>query len=123
MDFIKAPDVQKRLGEIITDAKLGYISSGQIHSFRSNGSKTRAQARNWSFPRIWQMALNLKPHYVIEVISERFDKLSSVQKDKVLIHELLHIPKNFSGALLSHRSRGRKIDTRAIEKLHLMLKK
>ena len=58
-------------------------------------------------PKIFQKALNIKPAYVIEVLSKHFDRLDDDAKKKVLIHELLHIPKNFSGSLLPHRSRNR----------------
>jgi len=58
-------------------------------------------------PKIFQRALDIKPAYVIEVLSKYYDKLDDDSKKKVLIHELLHIPRNFSGALLPHRSRHR----------------
>ena len=58
-------------------------------------------------PKIFQKALNIKPAYVVEILSKHFDKLDEDGKKKVLIHELMHIPKNFSGALLPHRSRNR----------------
>ncbi len=75
-------------------------------------------------PRIWQKALRVKAHYIIEVLSEKFDKLDENNKNKILIHELMHIPKTFSGALLPHRGRGKfRIDSRSIEKLFRKLKK
>lgn len=60
-------------------------------------------------PKVFQKALNIKPAYVIEVLSRHYDKLDGDSKKKVLIHELLHIPKNFSGALAPHKNRNRKI--------------
>lgn len=64
------------------------------------------------------MVLKVKPHYIIEVISQRFDKLSTEDQDRTLIHELMHIPKTFSGALVAHRGRHHRIDSRTVEKLY-----
>ena len=61
------------------------------------------------------MALGIPPHYVIEVLSEKFDRMSDDDQIRVLIHEILHIPKNFSGALVPHRGRFHRIDHRAVE--------
>ena len=81
---------------------LSHIKTNNVFCFRSFGSKSRAIARCWSFPKIWQMALGLETHYVIEVISEKFDKLDESQKEEVMLHELLHIPKGFGGGLRNH---------------------
>lgn len=120
MKFEKAPDITHRLKQIARS--LGFETKG-IFGFRSYGSSARAYARIWGFPRIWQMALDQSPFYCLEVLAEKFDRLNSVQQDKVLIHELMHIPKNFSGALLPHRGRNRAIDGQAVEKLYQKLKK
>jgi len=123
MELAKAPDVQKLIKRLITELKLSHISANQVICFRSKLATAKAYARIWSFPRIWQMALELKPHYVIEVISHYFDHLSDDDKLRVLIHELMHIPKNFSGALLSHRhGRHHRIDTRTVESLFQQFK-
>lgn len=82
---------------------------------RGTGSTSRAIARIWSLPRPWQLALEIQPQYIIEVIAERFDKMSEEDKEKTLIHELMHIPKTFSGALVPHRNRGGRIDRKTVE--------
>jgi len=118
MDFFKDNEIAKKIKAILTRVNLPYLDHRRIVCFKSFGSKSRAIARIWSLPKIWQQALDIKPHYCIEVIAQRFDKLSEDEKTKVLIHELLHIPKNFSGALLPHRSRKRYgINKRNIEEI------
>jgi len=82
---------------------MPHVDSKRVIAFRSKGGKARARARIWSFPRIWQQALGIRAHYIIEVISHHFDDLSEDEQIKVLIHELMHIPKSFSGALVPHR--------------------
>lgn len=121
MEFILAPEIKSELKRIVVSLGMIYIKVDNLVPFRSHGSKSRAVARIWSLPRIWQLALNKEAHYCIEVVSERFDKLSQVDKEKVLIHELLHVPKNFSGALLPHRHRSRKIDRKTIDRWHAKL--
>ena len=55
------------------------------------------------------------PAYVIEVICERYDRLSEEEKEKTLIHELLHIPNGFFGGFRPHKGY---INNKRIEKLH-----
>ena len=123
MDFNLAPDIQKQIKTIVKSINLTHLNPKQIVCFRSQGSKARARARIWSLPRIWQMALNVKAHYCIEVISEKYDHLKEDDRNRILIHELMHIPKNFSGALLPHRNRGTDINNRNIEVLFRLFKK
>lgn len=103
MKWETAPDIQKQIAFLVKKLKLAHLKSSRIFCFRSYGSKSRALARIWSLPRIWQRALEEEPAYCLEVISERFDRLDFEQQKKVLLHEFLHIPQNFSGSLLSHR--------------------
>jgi len=123
MDWQLAPELQKRVEKLSHALEFSHIDSKRVIAFRSYGSKSRARARIWSLPRIWQKALKVKPHYCLEVLSEKFDNLSKEDQDKILIHELLHIPKTFSGALLSHRGRKRRIDGRVVEKLYKSLRR
>lgn len=103
-----APDIKKRVVSLLETCDLEWVKPSKIYCFRSIQAKTRAYARIWGLNRIWQMALGTNPAYVIEVISEKFDGLPDIEKDKVLLHELTHIPKNFSGALLPHVRRGKR---------------
>lgn len=101
--------IKDRLDTIITKANFTNIKTEMVQVIVSGGTKTRAVARIYSFPRIHQVAFNLVPRYVIEIISEKFFKYSAEGQDKVLIHELMHIPKTFSGALVPHKCFGKKV--------------
>ncbi len=109
MEWEDASDITREIMHIKKTLDLSHINVSGIHCYRTHGSKARAYARTWCFPKIFQRALGVKPAYVIEVISKYYDKLDDDSKKKILIHELLHIPKNFSGALLPHRHRGGRI--------------
>jgi predicted metallopeptidase len=104
-----APEIKKRVKKLIKLLKLDWMENSRIYCVRSKRSKTRAHARIWGLSKIWQKTLNTKPAYIIEVVSERFDNLDIANQDNILIHELAHIPKNFSGSLLPHiRARGKR---------------
>jgi predicted metallopeptidase len=103
----KANDVKKDIVKILRVLDMPYVKPSRIFCYRTQGSKSRSYARIWSFPKIFQDALDLAPAYVIEVLSRHYDRLDEDEKIKVLIHELLHIPRNFSGALVPHVTRSR----------------
>ncbi len=124
MKFQFAPDVQEKANDIIKTLELDYIDSSRIFYMRSYGSKANAYARIWELPRVWQMTLNLEPHYVIEVLSHNFDPLPEEEKEKIIIHELLHIPKKFTGALVPHKCFGKRVvGAKSVNKLHKEYKK
>ncbi len=104
MIWHQAPDVLRRVKFLSSHLNLDHIIPSQVFCFRSRGSSGRATARIWSLPKIWQQALNVSPGYCLEVISEKYDRLTEAQKEKVVIHELLHIPGTFSGSLSPHRN-------------------
>ncbi len=104
MIFKPAPEVKERINRIVRLLGWDYIDLNKVIAFESRGTKSNyVHARCWSFPRIWQIALNMEARYIIEVVGERYEKLNDENKDKLLIHELLHIPKTFSGALRPHK--------------------
>lgn len=108
MKLLYAPDLSRRVRFLVQKLELDYIKAGNVVCFRSEGATSRARARIWSLPKIWQMGLKVEAHYCLEVLSQYFDRMSPDDQERVLIHELLHIPKNFSGALVPHRSGHRK---------------
>lgn len=106
VDWQVATDIENRTNKLIKDLELEWLSYGRIFYYRSTGSTARAYARTWGLPRLWQTVLTVEPAYIVEVISEHFDKLSQRQQDEIILHELSHIPRNFSGALTPHTKRG-----------------
>lgn len=104
LDYFAAPDVKRRVDVIIDVLRFDHILSEYVHCVRSRGSRARRTiARIHGLGRIWQ-AVGHEPSYVIEVIAERFDDLSTADQDRTLIHELLHIPSSFSGGFRPHKS-------------------
>ena len=102
VNWEKAPDIQVRIAHLISSLELDWVNNSSVHCFRSTNSRARAYARIWGLSSIWQKALRTDAAYCIEVLSEKFDSLSEFKQDEVLLHELCHIPKNFSGSLLPH---------------------
>ncbi len=100
--YVPALDLEERVKKIVRLIGLTYIDVDKVKCVRSYGSKSDAYARIHGVSRAFLTGLRMKPHYVIEFVSENFDNLSEDEKDKIIIHELLHIPKTFSGNLLPH---------------------
>ncbi len=97
-----APDIKSRALELVTALQMDWVLFERIFFYRSHDSKARAYARTWGLPKLWQRSLEVEPAYIIEVLTEHFDKLDVEKQDKVILHELTHIPRNFSGALVPH---------------------
>ncbi|KKQ52695.1 hypothetical protein A2865_00130 [Candidatus Woesebacteria bacterium RIFCSPHIGHO2_01_FULL_39_17] len=109
VEWKSAPDIKKRVLHLKKSLNLEWVKTSSLYCFRSLNSSSRAYARIWGLSKIWQLALKQKPAYIIEVLSEKFDNLSEREKDRILLHEIAHIPKNFSGSLLPHiRRRGKR---------------
>ncbi|MBI2051982.1 metallopeptidase [Candidatus Roizmanbacteria bacterium] len=122
MRYKLAPDIKKKIRQLVKSLNLTHVKAKNVHCIRSYDAKTRAYARIWGMAKLFKEVVGIEPHYIIEVNAKRFDKLSEREQIKTLIHELMHIPKTFSGALLSHRSRYHKINDREIEKIMQALK-
>lgn len=102
MKYVEAPDLQARMESMVRVLALDHIDITRVKCFRSYGSSTkRTLARCHTVGKLMQKAANVRAHYAIEFL-EKFEKLSHVEQDKVIIHELLHIPKTFGGGFRQH---------------------
>lgn len=124
MQWLSDDKVKKQLLQVLKMGHFSHINASQLTIYKSLGSSSRAIARIWGLPRVWQQALQINPHYIIEVLSEKYDRMSEENQIKTLIHELLHIPKTFSGALVPHRgSRKMNINNKIIDSIYKNYKK
>ena|SRR3989338_3509311 len=81
---------------------LYYVDVNRVECIRSFGSSTRRTlARCHTLGKLMQKAMRSPAHYAIEFL-EIFEKLSKEEQDKVIIHELMHIPKTFGGGFRQH---------------------
>lgn len=102
MRYEFAPDLQNKAEEI-SKILFSHIKIERVRCFRSYGSSARGTvARCHGLGKIMQKALGVKPFYVLEFITERFEKFNEEEKIKIIIHELMHIPKTFGGGFKHH---------------------
>ena len=102
MKYEFAPDLQERMVSIVRTLGMDYIDLSRVECLRSYGSSTkRTIARCHALGKLMQKAMKVKAFYAIEFL-ERFEKLSRAEQDKVIIHELMHIPKTFGGGFRQH---------------------
>jgi predicted metallopeptidase len=101
--YCEAEDIKRIAEDIIKKMCWEHVKLNDIFFLRSVGSSSRGTiARCHALSRPLQIALKREGFYLIEVIHERFDKLSEEEKIKVVIHELMHIPKAFGGGFIHH---------------------
>lgn len=102
MRYEFAPDLQVRAEKIIV-ALFPHIKPHRVRCLRSYGSSTkRTIARCHALGKLMQKAMGTSAFYALEFLSEKFDKLDEVEQTKVIIHELMHIPKTFGGGFKHH---------------------
>jgi predicted metallopeptidase len=98
-----ARDIQERFTDIVRTLNLSHIDLDKVVCIRSYGSSARRViARCHGMSKVLQIAMGIKAFYVLEFLSERFDKLDEKEKEETIIHELMHIPKNFGGGFRHH---------------------
>jgi len=102
MKYEDAPDLKERMNDIINTLGMSHINSDRVECLRSRGSKSRGTiARCHALGKLMQRAMKTKAFYAIEFL-ERFEKMSKKDQDKVIIHELMHIPMSFGGGFRHH---------------------
>ena len=98
-----AEDIMVRLHDITRVLGMEHVRLSGVYAIRSRGSgSSRTIARCHALSKIWQLALGIEAVYLIEVITEKFDRMPRGEQDKVLIHELMHIPLSFGGGFKHH---------------------
>jgi predicted metallopeptidase len=98
-----ADDIQTRFADIVRTLDLHHIDLDKVVCVRSFGSSARRViARCHGMSKVLQIAMRTKAFYVLEFISERFDNLGDQDQEETIIHEMMHIPKNFGGGFRYH---------------------
>src|SRR3989344_6530936 len=117
MKYENAPDLNARMQDIVRALEMEHIDLNRVECLRSFGSSTkRTIARCHTIGKVMQKGMKVGAFYTIEFL-EKFDKLNKENQDKVIIHELLHIPKTFGGGFRQHDF----VCEENIEKLHRSL--
>ena len=102
MKYEFAEDLQERMEDIVETLGMNHVDTSRVKCLRSSGSSTRRTiARCHALGKMMQKALGVKAHYAIEFL-EIFEKMSKKEQDKVIIHELMHIPQTFGGGFRHH---------------------
>jgi len=99
-----ADDIEKRAKEIVYLMGWNHVDLENVGFLRSTGSTARGTiARCHAMGKAMQLGMKRKrSFYVIEVISEKFDKLPYDEQTETIIHEIMHIPKSFGGGFVHH---------------------
>jgi predicted metallopeptidase len=102
MRYEEAPDLKKKAVEMALVLGMNHINLDRVGFFRGFGSSSRRTiARCHALDKLMQKAMKSDAFYAIEFL-ERFDKLNEKEKGKVILHELMHIPKTFGGGFRHH---------------------
>ena len=102
--YYQADDIKKEAQEIASTLNWKHIDFSGLGFLRSHGSSSRGTiARCHALGKAMQMAMGRTTgFYLVEVISEKFDRLPRDEQTKTIIHELMHIPKTFGGGFIHH---------------------
>jgi len=116
IEYERDLEIDASVREIASVLGMRHLDLSRVVCMRSYGSRSRrVLARCHVMPRIMQKALGTGAYYIIEVVSENFEKLSDDDRTRTLIHELMHIPKSFGGGFRHH---GNYVSRRNVETMY-----
>jgi len=119
--YFEAPEIKQQIDQLAEECEFYHVVPQFVYCVRSKGSKARRTiARIHGLGKLWQGVLNMPPAYTIEVISEIYDKMSAEDKEKTLVHELMHIPGGFSGGFRPHKGY---VERKMVDEVYAKLKK
>lgn len=97
-----------------------HVDLANVKCYRSYGTSSRGTiARCHGLNKVMQKAIGIKAVYVLEFLSERFDRLDDEEKIRIIIHELMHIPKSFGGGFKHHNF----VTDRIVNKVYMEYKR
>jgi len=119
MRYEFAEDIQ-RIAEEISKMLFPHVDLANVKCYRSYGTSSRGTiARCHGLNKVMQKAIGIKAVYVLEFLSERFDRLDDEEKIRIIIHELMHIPKSFGGGFKHHNF----VTDRIVNKVYMEYKR
>jgi predicted metallopeptidase len=119
--YYPAPEIKKQVDQLAQECEFFHVVPQYVYCIRSRGSKARRTiARIHGLGKVWQGVFNMPAAYTIEVISEINYKMSDEEKEKTLIHEIMHIPGGFSGGFRPHKGY---VERKDVEAVYAKLKK
>jgi predicted metallopeptidase len=119
--YYDAPEIKKHVDQLAEECEFFHVVPQFVYCVRSKGSKARRTiARIHGLGKLWQGVLNMPPAYTIEVISEIYDKMSPEDREKTLVHELMHIPGGFGGGFRPHKGY---VERKMVDEVYEKLKK
>jgi len=104
MRYVFSRHWTEKAQEVAEALDFDHIVLERMACVESQGTKTkRVIARIHTLGKVLQLGMQEKPFYVIELITEHFNRQSKADQIKTIIHELLHIPHGFGGGFRHHK--------------------
>ncbi|MBS3163617.1 hypothetical protein J4427_02915 [Candidatus Woesearchaeota archaeon] len=95
--YTEAPDLRERAIKIAARVGMDHIDFDRLFFYRYT-CDTRTIAKITGFFKTLQLAYpHIRPFYVITFNEKNFNRENEEEQNQTILHELLHIPKTFSG--------------------------